>query len=75
MEGLPEEKVIENEKSVMNITEATLRKVLLWYDIAPATASHIRGQEQVFGSKCSFDENGREVSFRMRTISQIKNIA
>jgi hypothetical protein len=33
------------------------------YDIAPAACSHIRGQEQIFGSRVTKDENGQVQAF------------
>lgn len=67
--SVQEEKGQGKEPSVLNITETMLRKLLLRYNIAPGTASHIRGQEQVFGSKWNFDEDGKEESLRMHIVS------
>ncbi|KAK8243412.1 hypothetical protein HDK90DRAFT_409253 [Phyllosticta capitalensis] len=47
--------------SEMNITQETLLKILSKYHVAPDAASHIRGQEQTFGSRLSFSKSG-EVS-------------
>ncbi|KAL4918890.1 hypothetical protein BDW62DRAFT_217364 [Aspergillus aurantiobrunneus] len=44
--------------SQLNITRSSLLKILTRFDIAPATSSHIRGQEQIFGSKQLREEDG-----------------
>ena len=35
----------------LNISHRSLMRILTWYDIAPTACSHVRGQEQVFGSR------------------------
>lgn len=35
----------------LNISHRSLLRILTSYDIAPAACSHIRGQEQVYGSR------------------------
>ena len=35
----------------LNISRRSLVKILTRYDVAPAACSHIRGQEQVYGSR------------------------
>lgn len=49
--------------SQLNISENMLRAILERYGIAPATASHIRGQEQIFGSRVSSDKDGTVNAF------------
>ncbi|PYH81145.1 hypothetical protein BO82DRAFT_336719 [Aspergillus uvarum CBS 121591] len=49
--------------SQLNITRSCLLRILTRYDIAPAAASHIRGQEQIFGSRQQRDEEGKMCSF------------
>jgi hypothetical protein len=49
----------EWEASKFNISRYALFKILTKYDIAPAACSHIRGQEQIFGSRVTKDENAQ----------------
>lgn len=35
----------------MNVSRDSLLKIMTKYDIAPGACSHIRGQEQIFGSR------------------------
>lgn len=49
--------------SQLNISRESLFEVLTKYDIAPLACSHIRGQEQAFGSRACRDESGNVVSF------------
>jgi hypothetical protein len=53
----------EWEASKFNISRHALFKILTTYDIAPAACSHIRGQEQIFGSRVTKDENGQVRAF------------
>ncbi|KAJ4407220.1 hypothetical protein N0V91_004103 [Didymella pomorum] len=46
----------------MNISRSALLKVLEAYDIAPGTCSHIRGQEQIFGSRTTKNKTTNEVT-------------
>ena len=39
-----------------NISREALLKVITKYDIAPGACSHIRGQEQIFGSRTTRNE-------------------
>ncbi|KAF1932590.1 uncharacterized protein M421DRAFT_416215 [Didymella exigua CBS 183.55] len=41
----------------MNISRDALLKIITKYDIAPGTCSHIRGQEQIFGSRTTKNKN------------------
>lgn len=54
---------VEEIPSQLNISRKSLLEVLTKYDIAPLACSHIRGQEQVFGSRACRDESGKVVSF------------
>ncbi|KAF1842615.1 uncharacterized protein K460DRAFT_380436 [Cucurbitaria berberidis CBS 394.84] len=49
--------------STFNISQRALFKIMTNYDIAPAASSHIRGQEQTFGSKVSVNESGEVQAF------------
>ncbi|KAL4786736.1 hypothetical protein BJX76DRAFT_365234 [Aspergillus varians] len=49
--------------SQLNVTRSSLLKILTRFDIAPAASSHIRGQEQVFGSRQLRDHDGTVKSF------------
>ncbi|KAL3477956.1 hypothetical protein BJX99DRAFT_115945 [Aspergillus californicus] len=49
--------------SELNITRSSLLKILNKFDIAPAASSHIRGQEQIFGSRQLREEDGTIKSF------------
>ncbi|KAJ5964883.1 uncharacterized protein N7479_004759 [Penicillium vulpinum] len=49
--------------SELNITRDSLFKILTKFDIAPAASSHIRGQEQIFGSRQLRDDDGTVTSF------------
>lgn len=49
--------------SQLNISRESLFEVLTKYDIAPLACSHIKGQEQAFGSRACRDESGNVVSF------------
>ncbi|KAI9376641.1 hypothetical protein BJX61DRAFT_152413 [Aspergillus egyptiacus] len=49
--------------SQLNITRSSLLKILTRFDIAPAASSHIRGQEQIFGSRLLRDDDGTAKSF------------
>jgi hypothetical protein len=51
------------EASKFNISRHSLFNILTKYDIAPAACSHIRGQEQIFGSRVTKDENGQVQAF------------
>jgi hypothetical protein len=53
------------EKDQFNISLDSLLKVLSRYDIPPAACSHIRGQEQIFGTRMLRDEEGNVKSFGM----------
>ncbi|KKK12447.1 hypothetical protein P175DRAFT_0501480 [Aspergillus ochraceoroseus IBT 24754] len=53
----------EEVPSQLNITRHSLLKILTRYDIAPAASSHIRGQEQIFGSRQLRDSDGAVKSF------------
>jgi hypothetical protein len=53
----------EWKSSKFNISRRALFKILTKYDIAPAACSHIRGQEQIFGSRITKDGNGRVQAF------------
>lgn len=53
---------VEEIPSQLNISRKSLLEVLTKYDIAPLACSHIRGQEQVFGSRACRDESGKVVS-------------
>jgi hypothetical protein len=55
------DKHVNEVKSELNITRSSLLKILTRYDIAPAAASHIRGQEQIFGSRCLMEDDGATV--------------
>lgn len=46
----------EWRKDRMNISRDALFKILTKYDIAPGACSHIRGQEQIFGSRTTKNE-------------------
>ncbi|KAL2845424.1 hypothetical protein BJY01DRAFT_234943 [Aspergillus pseudoustus] len=50
-------------RSQLNITRNSLLKILTRFDIAPAASSHIRGQEQIFGSRQLRDHDGTVKSF------------
>lgn len=56
-------KVSDWKASEFNISQKTLLKILTRYDIAPATCSHIRGQEQIFGSRVTKDANNELTAF------------
>lgn len=49
--------------SKFNISRSALFKIMTKYDIAPAACSHIRGQEQIFGSRVSKDKSGEVKAF------------
>ena len=49
--------------SQLNISRRALLKLLTKFDIAPLASSHIRGQEQIFGSRVCRDEAGSVQSF------------
>lgn len=49
-----------------NISRKALFEILTKYDIAPAACSHIRGQEQIFGSRVRKNEQKDIISFGMR---------
>jgi hypothetical protein len=49
--------------SQLNITRSSLLKILTRFDIAPAASSHIRGQEQIFGSRQLREDDGTVKSF------------
>ncbi|KAL2825473.1 hypothetical protein BDW59DRAFT_146269 [Aspergillus cavernicola] len=49
--------------SQLNITRDSLLKILTRFDIAPAASSHIRGQEQIFGSRQLRGDDGTIKSF------------
>ncbi|KAJ4368478.1 hypothetical protein N0V83_006835 [Neocucurbitaria cava] len=51
------------EASKFNISRAALTKILTMYNIAPAACSHIRGQEQIFGSRVTKDKVGAVQAF------------
>lgn len=55
------DKYVNEVKSELNITRSSLLKILSRYDIAPAAASHIRGQEQIFGSRCQMEDDSATV--------------
>ncbi|KAF2796365.1 hypothetical protein K505DRAFT_348013 [Melanomma pulvis-pyrius CBS 109.77] len=46
-----------------NISQKALFKILTTYDIAPAASSHIRGQEQIFGSRVTKNKANETTSF------------
>lgn len=46
----------------MNVSRKALLKILAHYDIAPGTCSHIRGQEQIFGTRTTKDKITNEVT-------------
>lgn len=46
-----------------NISRESLFKILTAYDIAPAACSHIRGQEQIFGSRVTKNESNEIEAF------------
>ena len=50
----------------LNISHRSLLRILTWYDIAPAACSHVRGQEQVFGSRTQKDSKNDVTSVGMR---------
>lgn len=43
--------VTPETRDLLNVSHGALLKILTKYDFAPASCSHIRGQEQVFGSR------------------------
>ncbi|KAJ4365982.1 hypothetical protein N0V95_000359 [Ascochyta clinopodiicola] len=47
--------------SRLNVSRNALLKIMTKYDIAPGTCSHIRGQEQIFGSR-TMKNNENEVT-------------
>lgn len=51
--------------SQLNISLEALKDVLVHYEIAPAACSHIRGQEQFYGSRLTKDKAGNPESLRM----------
>ncbi|KAI2476219.1 hypothetical protein Ptr902_12295 [Pyrenophora tritici-repentis] len=51
------------EASRFNISRRSLIKILTKYDIAPAACSHLRGQEQIFGSRVTKSEQGHVQGF------------
>ncbi|CAA9966704.1 CorA domain containing protein [Pyrenophora teres f. maculata] len=51
------------EASKFNISRRSLIKILTKYDIAPAACSHLRGQEQIFGSRVTKNEQGHVQGF------------
>ncbi|KAL5335286.1 hypothetical protein BJX70DRAFT_390765 [Aspergillus crustosus] len=53
-----EDEFEDQTSSLLNITRDSLLKILSRYDIAPAASSHIRGQEQVFGSRQLREDDG-----------------
>lgn len=53
----------EEIPSQLDISRRSLFEILTKYDIAPLACSHIRGQEQAFGSRACRDESGKVVSF------------
>lgn len=55
---IPEEPPNPNPSQI-DITSNALLKVLMHYNIAPAACTHIRGQEQVYGSRLTHDDNGQ----------------
>lgn len=46
----------------LNISLDSLLKVLTRYDFPPSACSHIRGQEQIFGSRIGRDEQKNDVT-------------
>ena len=54
---------IREEPSQLNISRKALLEILTKYDIAPLACSHIRGQEQTFGSRIHRNEKNEIVSF------------
>ncbi|KAF2189219.1 hypothetical protein K469DRAFT_683656 [Zopfia rhizophila CBS 207.26] len=46
-----------------NISRKSLFKIMTKYDIAPAACSHIRGQEQIFGSRARKNQENKITSF------------
>ncbi|KAK7546768.1 hypothetical protein IWX46DRAFT_649332 [Phyllosticta citricarpa] len=50
-------------KNRLNITRDTLLKIWTKYRITPAAAGHFKGQSQHFGSRISFDDDGRVMGF------------
>jgi hypothetical protein len=55
--GVDGNKYASKVKSELNITRHSLLKILTRYDIAPAATSHIRGQEQIFGSRWQMEDD------------------
>lgn len=51
------------EADKLNISRRALFDIMTTYDIAPAACSHIRGQEQIFGSRVTKDEKGEVLAF------------
>lgn len=47
----------------INISRDALLKVMTKYDIAPGACSHIRGQEQIFGSRTTKNEKNKVTAF------------
>ncbi|PVH94309.1 hypothetical protein DM02DRAFT_693534 [Periconia macrospinosa] len=46
-----------------NISQRSLFRIVTKYDIAPAACSHIRGQEQIFGSRIQKNQENEITSF------------
>lgn len=47
----------------LDISKDSLFKVLAHYRIAPSACAHIRGQEQIYGSRTTHDESGELEAF------------
>jgi hypothetical protein len=49
--------------SLFNVSRKALFEILTKHDIAPAACTHIRGQEQIFGSRVTKSTDGRIKAF------------
>lgn len=71
------EREINGESEVideLNITLDSLLKVLTRYDIPPAACSHIRGQEQIFGSRISRDDKNNVTAYGKYSSSRMARL-
>ncbi|KAF2458967.1 hypothetical protein BDY21DRAFT_198082 [Lineolata rhizophorae] len=60
---LVDEKLRPEVPDELNVSHDSLLKILKRYNFAPGACSHIRGQEQIFGSRVNRDGKGEIQSF------------
>jgi hypothetical protein len=68
LQPTPHEQIEQHSKlgkvpDQLDISEDSLLRILTRYNIAVGSLSHIRGQEQIFGSRLTQDQDGKVEAF------------